>query len=498
MAVQSWIGLLVVLLVVPWVGASVSEEDVLVLNVDSFDETIKAHPFILVEFYAPWCGHCKKLTPEYAKAATELKSHDPPIVLAKVDVNDEKNKPLASKYGITGFPTLKIFKKGGSIISDYKGPREAAGIVAHLKQLVGPPSSEITSAEQAEEIVKKSQLTVVGVFKSLDDKEYSDFVSVADELRGDYQFVHTLDTSFVPDKGVALVAPAVRLYKRFDEGFNDAEDLSLEGLKKFLEEKSVPLVTEMNKDPASHSFLLKFFNAVATKAYLLLDLKADTADSYRTTYAEMAKTYQSKGIRFLIADSTENDNAVKFFGIKDSGLPALVVQAKDDNEKYVANNIKASDMSAWLEDFQDGKLEAYLKSDEIPEKNDEPVKVVVRKSFNQMVLDSGKNVLVEFYAPWCGHCKKLIPTLNALAVEFKDDDDVVIAKMDATTNDVPQGLFNVKGFPTLYLHTATGENIRYEGNRSQSDLSEFIKKHRSSVPKSAGSADEVVDAKDEL
>lgn len=96
---------------------------------------------------------------QYAKAATELKSHDPAIALAKVDVNDEKNKPLASKYGIKGFPTLKIFKKGGSIVSDYKGPRDAAGIVAHLKQLVGPPSVEITSAEQAEEFVTK--LTVV-------------------------------------------------------------------------------------------------------------------------------------------------------------------------------------------------------------------------------------------------------------------------------------------------------------------------------------------------
>lgn len=61
------------------------------------------------------------------------------------------------------------------------------------------------------------------MFKSLDDKEYSDFVSVADDLRGDYQFVHTLDSSFVPDGGVALVAPTVRLYKSFDEGFNDAQ-----------------------------------------------------------------------------------------------------------------------------------------------------------------------------------------------------------------------------------------------------------------------------------
>lgn len=58
----------------------------------------------------------------------------------------------------------------------------------------------------------------VGLFKSLEDKEYLDFMTVADELRTDYQFAHTLDSSFVPNKGVVLVAPAGRLYKCFDEG----------------------------------------------------------------------------------------------------------------------------------------------------------------------------------------------------------------------------------------------------------------------------------------
>lgn len=100
---------------------------------------------------------------QYARAATELKNHDPPIVLAKVNLNEEENKPLANEYGIKGFPTLKVFKKFGGIVSDYKGPRVAEGIIAHLKQLVGPPSVHLSSAEQAEEMMSKSPLLVVSL-----------------------------------------------------------------------------------------------------------------------------------------------------------------------------------------------------------------------------------------------------------------------------------------------------------------------------------------------
>lgn len=85
-------------------------DDVLVLTDANFDEKLAELGTILVKFYAPWCGHCKKLAPDYSAAATELKSLETPAYLAQVDCTVEKG--LAQKYEIQGFPTIKLFKNG--------------------------------------------------------------------------------------------------------------------------------------------------------------------------------------------------------------------------------------------------------------------------------------------------------------------------------------------------------------------------------------------------
>ena len=78
----------------------------------------------MVEFYAPWCGHCKSLTPEYKKAATALKGI---VRLGAVDADEHKS--LAGQYGVKGFPTIKIFGGNKNKPEDFNGQRNAQGIV---------------------------------------------------------------------------------------------------------------------------------------------------------------------------------------------------------------------------------------------------------------------------------------------------------------------------------------------------------------------------------
>ena len=114
-------------------GAEVDESDVVTLTNDNFDEVVNdASKDVLVEFYAPWCGHCKSLAPEFARAASELASSSPSVVLAKMDATEhDPPKP----FEVQGYPTLYYVRaKDGAKPEPYEGEREASAIVTWMKE----------------------------------------------------------------------------------------------------------------------------------------------------------------------------------------------------------------------------------------------------------------------------------------------------------------------------------------------------------------------------
>ncbi|KAM8953881.1 protein disulfide-isomerase A6 isoform 2-T2 [Pelodytes ibericus] len=154
-------------------GSGGSKKDVIELTDDNFDrQVLNSDDVWFVEFFAPWCGHCKSLEPEWAAAASEIREQTKgKVKLAAVDATVHQG--LASRFGIRGFPTIKIFQKGEQPV-DYEGGRTKADIVTRALDMFSEnaPAPEIFEILN-EDVVKKTcdehQLCIVAVLPHILD-----------------------------------------------------------------------------------------------------------------------------------------------------------------------------------------------------------------------------------------------------------------------------------------------------------------------------------------
>lgn len=445
-----------------------SASDVASLTKDTFPDFVKENDLVLAEFFAPWCGHCKALAPEYEEAATTLKEKN--IKLAKVDCTEEAD--LCQSFGVEGYPTLKVFR-GPDNVSPYSGARKAPAIVSYMtKQNL--PAVSILTAETLPDFKTADKVVLVAYFAADDNASNTTFTTVAEKLRDDYLFGASSDAEVAKAEGVEF--PSLVLYKSFDEGkavFSEAFDV--EAIEKFAKTTSIPLIGEVGPETYAG-----YMATGIPLAYIFAETEEERT-TLSTTLKEVAELHRGK-VSFATIDAKAFGAHAGNLNLKADIFPAFAIQDTVNNKKFPYDQeakITAELIGKFVQDFVDGKVEPSIKSEPIPEKQEGPVQIVVAKNYDDIVLDDAKDVLIEFYAPWCGHCKALAPKydiLGKLYVDAGHEDKITIAKVDATLNDVPD---EIQGFPTIKLYKAGDKKnpVTYSGSRSIEDLIKFVQEN---------------------
>ncbi|CAL8331865.1 unnamed protein product [Merluccius merluccius] len=452
------------------------EEDngVMVLHINNFARALAESKFLLVEFYAPWCGHCQALEPVYAEAAAKLKEAGlGAIRLAKVEATEEKE--LAQEFDVDGFPTLKLFVGGDREKHvDFTGKRTAEGMVQWMLRRAGPGAAVLETPDAAAELLNTHNITVVGFFNNLESEEAKVFTEV---------FLHMVDVEFAMTTSPAVLekyevkASSVVLFKKFDDGRADytlPEDgkLDRDELITFIKNNSLELVIPFSEQNADKIF----GSSVRTHSLLFFNSTVEGHAALLEEYRTVAKEFKGKVLFVTIDVIASISHVLKYFGLSEDDIPTARIINTDLVKKYAigAGEITAATLRLFCQGVLDGTVKPHLLSEEIPEDwNKGPVAVLVGKNFDEVALDPTKNVFVEFYAPWCGHCKELAPIWDKLGEKYADRDDIIIAKMDSTANEVES--VSVSGFPTLKYFPAGGkEEVLFSGTRDLDTLSKFV------------------------
>jgi protein disulfide-isomerase A1 len=440
---------------------------VLVLGKENFQEALETQQNIMVEFYAPWCGHCKQLAPHYAEAAKTLQGEVP---VAKVDCTVEKE--ICGEQQVRGFPTLKFFQSGKPV--EYQGARTAEAIVSFIRKNTGPAAIDVTQ-ENLELFTTMDAVVVLGLFEDGGSDEAKEFLKFAEKHRSRYQFglAHSLPVrshyKVENDKAALVVAG-----KNLDAAVTYKGEWTAEKLQEFVVAESFPVLGEIGPET---------YQGYMDRGLPFLWIFVDASEF--PSSGALGSTLAA--VKSVAADFKGKFSAVYLDGDKYSrhrnqlghtgDLPGALLENSQTSKKYLfSQELTADNLRQFLQSYVDGTLEPFLKSEEIPETQEGPVTVVVGKTFESIVFDDSKDVFVEFYAPWCGHCKSLAPTYDTLAQHYASVSDLVIAKVDVTSNDVPE---QIEGFPTLILYKkgSKGSPVKYNGDRTLQDLRKFLSTH---------------------
>ncbi|CAO3645353.1 unnamed protein product [Cunninghamella echinulata] len=430
------------------------------------------------------------------------------------------------EHGVQSYPTLTVFKNGSP--TTYKGPRTASSIVSFMKRQNLPKVTFLTSLEDDtfQDFKQSDDLVVVGygsiqenekekkqeddddIIKEEeehdDDKEQTDYVffyNAAKELYTNYRFGFMEmkgKNGFMIYKRNANNKDSEQMEKIYEDSFDKI--LSPEDFIQLIQQQALPLVGEIGPDN-----FIEYEEAALPIGYLFIESK-DSLDTLLPDYTTVAQHYKGK-ISFVYIDALLYPEQAGYLGLttedeeeekeekgnteenynKKPLWPAFVIQDQIKGRFVLPQGsaITTSSLEQHIDAYLQDKLMPYFDSDPIPEKNDGPVKVIVGSQYNELITQADQDVLIEFYAPWCGHCKALAPIWTRLGelVQEQHYPSLMIAKMDATTNEIPlndPAHIDIEGYPMIvFIEAKTHRIAVYDGNQTLVDLVEFIYEQKS-------------------
>jgi protein disulfide-isomerase A1 len=444
----------------------VDDGNVIVLTDETFDQAINENEFILVEFYAPWCGHCKNLAPEYAKASITLA--DTNIKLAKVDATAQ---PIsASRHRVRGYPTLFFFDHGKKI--DYNGGRDEKGIVDWVTKRSKMQSKELQTISDIKAFAKESFNTYDYALILIGNKGYDSYLSKVKQLDKEVAFGHCFTEDCM--KGLKVEkSGTLALVRKFTKSlaFLRTPDFGLNELKKFLDREGTPTVIEYEE---------KYDNLLFTRSIPGLFICVEKiTDELRSIAEAVAKANYRQELQVVLSTIEKNTDKklLDHLNIKKEQRP--IVKLADARIKLkiyrFTGEITQQNLQKFIDNWNSNKIEAEIKSEDIPTTQG-PVIKVVGKTFKSIVKDPTKDVLVKIYAPWCGHCKAIAPIYEDLAKAVSNNPNLIIADVDATANDM-DGM-TVGSYPTIHLYSAKNKSpLAFKGERTVKDMIEFLKEN---------------------
>lgn len=461
----------------------------------------------MIMFYAPWCGYCKTLKPEYVSAAAELKGES---LLAAIDVSKPGNSKIRQLYNITGFPTLLYYEKGQYKLP-YNGENKKQAIVDFMKD----PTSAMQ--QKKKEVVDESwpedsdvvHLTVGNFEETLSNVKkalvvfYAPWCGHCKRIKPEFEkaakriksekidgILAAVDATKQPDlasrfgvKGYPTLKYFSKGEYKFDASHARQEDQIISFIKDPQEPPPPPPPEKPwseEESPVRHLDSATFRNTLRKIKHAIVMFYAPWCGHCKSTKPEFVKAAEKFADELMVAfgavDCTADQELCANYDVR--GYPTIkYFNFYDKAVKEYTGGRKEGDFVNFIHSQAD--FHPTAQKELTAQQSGFGLNVMMTSDVDfEQVMNSPTPSFIMFFASWCSHCVEAKPQLNLLADKLKAEDiNINVYAVDAAKNPKVADLAGIQTLPTFKLYTSGQLISVYDGGRNMDEMFEFCRQY---------------------